>query len=102
MQYAVHRIDELVDAFTSQSSGWTVNGVVDFKLCNAVFDPVGASSYIPTPQYIANKHATLNLHNDDEFCFLYAVLAASHYQKDHAQRISIYKRYLNELFAPRV
>ena len=40
------------------------------------------SSYIPLPNWIAKKKAIINLHNDDEECFKWAVIAASEIGKD--------------------
>jgi len=43
------------------------------------FNPLGGggSSYIPTPRWIANKHAVVNVKNlNDDMCFKCAVLSA--------------------------
>jgi hypothetical protein len=56
-----------------------VHGILDLRLCNAVYDHVGGSSY-------------------DDRCFLYSLLAVSHFNTNthNAQRATHYKPYLND------
>lgn len=42
------------------------------------FNPLKASSFIPLPKEIMLKSAVVNLHNADEYCFAWAVVAALH------------------------
>ena len=41
--------------------------------------------------------AIANIINDDDRCFLYSVLAASHFQKKNFERVAQYKHHLSEL-----
>ena len=48
------------------------------------------SSYLPLPDWLANKKAIISLKNSDEECFKWSVLAALHYVeiKSNPERIS--------------
>ena len=53
------------------------------------------SSYIPLPQWLANKKAIINPHNEDQECFKWAVIVASRWEEidSHPERISKLKRF---------
>lgn len=55
------------------------------------------SSYIPLPEWIANKKACINIKNDDNLCFPYSVLCGIETPKIHPERVSHYKNRLKEL-----
>ncbi|KAE9523040.1 hypothetical protein AGLY_016671 [Aphis glycines] len=54
------------------------------------------SSYIPLPENIKNKHAIINVKNEDDKCFLWAILSALHPVKKHAQRVTKYIPFKND------
>ena len=53
------------------------------------------SSYIPLPQWLANKKAIINPHNEDQECFKWAVIAASRWEEigKDPQRMSYLKKF---------
>ena len=40
-----------------------------------------AMLYIPTPNSIKGKHAIINIRNEDDKCFEYAIIASQHYNE---------------------
>ena len=56
------------------------------------------SSYIDSPEWLKNKKATINLKNNDDNCFQYALIVALDYQniKKDRQRISKIKPLINQ------
>src|SRR3984885_2147807 len=98
LEDAISQLDTRAGTFQTEKSGWKVNCVDNLRICTADYDPIGGSSFIPTPGWIANKHCTVNIKNNtDNQCFLYSVLAVSHPQKGHADRVSHYTPYFKEL-----
>jgi hypothetical protein len=83
--------------FVENGSGWTIQSVDFLTLHSVAYRPIAGSSYIPTPKYIQNKKATINIQNKDEKCFLWSVLAALHPRKINRERLFQYQRYENEL-----
>ena len=95
LEDAICRIDSLVNTFTNDGSGWTINEIGNVALHMADYDAIGGSQYIQSPKWLALKKATLNIRNDDNQCFLYCVLAAAHHQSMHPDRVSKYLPYLS-------
>lgn len=52
------------------------------------------ASYLPLPEWIANKKACINVQNEDNRCFRYSVCALIHPAGKHAQRVT---KYPNEM-----
>ena len=54
-------------------------------------------SYVPLPDYIANRKAVINLQNDDSECFKWAIIAADRWTDigSHPERISNLRKFGN-------
>ena len=55
-------------------------------------------SYIDSPKWLINKNATINLKNNDDRCFQYALTVALNYEqtKKDSQRISKIKPFIKQ------
>ncbi|KAE9524462.1 hypothetical protein AGLY_015183 [Aphis glycines] len=75
-----------------------VNEVEDFVMKNSQWrlDQILSSSYIPLPENIKNKHAIINVKNEDDKCFLWAILSALHRCEKDPQRVTKYKKWKND------
>ena len=60
---ALSRIDKKVEKFTDVGSGWKVNTIDIVRVHTAAYDPIGGSSHIPLPKWIAVKGACVNIAN---------------------------------------
>src|SRR6218665_1368155 len=85
------------DEFTHEGSGWRIRNVRNLILRMAQFDPLGGSSFIPTPKWIASKKAVVNIKNFDDRCFLYSVLAFKHVHEVHAEQVFRYRKVLKDV-----
>ena len=83
---AIVRVEILSQRFTRDGSGWVIDEIENVTLHTSLYNPIGGSSFIATPSWLADKKAVVNIQNKDEKCFLYCVLAASHPQKYNAYR----------------
>ena len=54
-------IELRIDRFTMEGSGWAVIGLLNHELQVNSYDPLAARSYIPLPDEIQNKKATINM-----------------------------------------
>ena len=94
----INRLLENLLTFESQGSGWTLVAVDRLKVSTAQFNPIGGSSYIPSPKRIANTHTCLNVENkQDEFCFLYSIAASVLNLDVNAHRPSKYRDFISGL-----
>ena len=78
-----------------QGSGWNIEKFLKMDLFIAAYDSILGSSYIRTPDSIANKHAIVNVKNDgDDFCFLYSVLAQIYPCKNNRHQTYNYQEHI--------
>ena len=77
---SAHTINENFDQFLRKGSGWRLETIDHLQVYSAEYIPIHGKSYIETPKSIARRHAVINIQNDDERCFEYAIVAS---QKHH-------------------
>ena len=53
------------------------------------YEPLGGSSYIPLPRFLAAKKAIMNLRNEDDECFKWAITRALNPVEKNSERIDI-------------
>ena len=68
-------------------SGWIFVKIVDLTLHTTGWDPLNAGSYIDLPKVLKDKHAIVNMQNQDDKCFDWSVLRALNPKNDHPERI---------------
>ena len=78
---ATNKIMESMGKLVQNGSGWNFVRVLKFNIYVMEYHPIRVRSYIPTPSSIFGKHAIVNLQNEDNRCFEYAILAALHLTK---------------------
>ena len=96
----LNEIHEKIESWDNNEGYWHLAYVkhIDFKLRE--YKPLTGSSYIPTPKWISNKKATINIKNDDQKCFKYCLVYHKHKNeiKKNPQEMYHYKKweYLQE------
>jgi hypothetical protein len=63
----------------------------------AQFRPSARSSYIETPASIKVKHAVINVQNNDNQCFRWAILSAMYPATNNAHRVCHYKPFVERV-----
>ena len=93
LSLAFEELQKRIEKFESKGSGWVIHKLLQLNVHIDQLDPLRASSYIPTPQYIATKKAVVNVQNNDNACFMWTYLAAVHHNdvSKHPQRLNHYK-----------
>ena len=76
-------LDEITQAilirnahFNRQNSGLVLDDILNFRFKITEFNPLSGRGYQELPQFLAKKHAIINVKNSDERCFGYAVVSA--------------------------
>ena len=90
----------LYDRFATwmrDGSGWFLEEIIKLLVNVASYKPLKGTSYFKLPNHLLRKKALINIKNDDQLCFLWAVLAYLHPQKHHAERVSYYRKYLHKV-----
>ena len=103
--YNLSNMDEIVNEMIAHMKGQIENPAllnsrfvfevlyidVDFHQLNIM----RGSSYLPLPDWLTKKKAIINLHNKDQECFKWTVIAALRWEDidSHPERISKLKRF---------
>ena len=93
----VYIIDSDIEDFVLFSSDWLYDHTFKIEIVVYPYQPLSASKYIKLPIKIKNKKCCINVKNNDDYCFKWAILSALHPQKKDPQRLSKYIQYENEL-----
>ena len=62
--------------FQRQGSNWRFHSVLSLDLHAVKYVPLGRSSHIPIPKFLATKKAIINLKNEDDECFKWTITRA--------------------------
>jgi len=91
----VHHFAQRVDQFTRRGSGYTLERINQLSATCIKFRPLGAAgSYIPTPAWIKNKHAVINVKNhNDQKCFVWSILSCLYPASHNPDRLQNYDQY---------
>ena len=79
--------EEIQKVQDAEGSGWQFLSVIKLVLHTTRWDPINAGSYIDLPEALKNKHAIINMKNQDEECFKWCVLRALYPKDKNAERI---------------
>lgn len=85
------------DSFAMEGSGFSLSKINELSVQIVEFHPLKGSSHIDLPPHIKLKHAVINVKNNDDQCFKYAVLSALHPANLNPHRSSHYTPYANDL-----
>ena len=85
----------LIENLQMKGSGWRFCKIVSMTIYLYKTDELNGSSYNKTP---LRSSAILNIEIDDNYCFLWSILANLHpCEISHPNRVSNYRDYFNEL-----
>ena len=80
---------ESLAKFQRQRSNWRFRSVLSLDLHTVKYEPLGGSSYIPLPGFLAAKKAIINLKNEDDECFKWAITQALNPVEKNSERVDI-------------
>ena len=80
-----------------EGSGFVLNSIVNVILEIYKVNDIQASSYIELPEKYKNNKSIISIKNDDQYCFLWCILAHLCPVEDHKNRISSYSMHMNKL-----
>ena len=71
-----------------RGSQWVFSSIINLEIHSVRFEPLRGSSYIQLPNKIRSKKAIINMKNNDNMCFKWAVARALNPIKRNAERIT--------------
>lgn len=82
-----------LEEFQERDSGWALSRVVNLAININKYQVFRISSYIALPPAIQNRKACINVQNNDNACFAWAVISALYPAKKNTNRTSSYPDY---------
>ncbi|XP_046812321.1 uncharacterized protein LOC124421341 [Lucilia cuprina] len=76
--------------FQERDSGWTLLDIAYLKININKYECLKGSNYIELPEWIMRKKACININNNDEYCFKWAIISALFKVKTH---VNLWKSY---------
>ena len=80
-----------------EGSGFVLNGIFNVILEIYKVNDIQASSWVELPEKYKNNKSIINVKSDDQFCFLWCILAHLFPVEDHKNRTSSYSMHVNKL-----
>ncbi|KAI8123512.1 hypothetical protein CVS40_5989 [Lucilia cuprina] len=87
----IDNINKKTEEFQERESGWALVQLIKIDLNVNKYQPLKGSSFLPLPTKLHLKKACINVKNNDEFCFKWALLSAIGDVKKDAHLTSKYK-----------
>jgi len=92
LEEAFEIINNRVDVWLSEGSGWVIDEIVQQKLYVAHYDPLSGNSFIETPgPFKGPRKGLVNIKNGDDKCFMWCHIASLIEVKTHVDRVTNYK-----------
>lgn len=86
-----------LEEFQERDSGWALSSIINLTININKYTPQIGSSFVELPKRIALKKACINVRNNDDKCFKWAVLSALYPTERDAGRVQKYQQYADEL-----
>lgn len=93
LDFVMDKIDEV----ELRGSGFSLSEILELNFEVSNFENISGSTFIELPEFLKRKKAIINVQNEDNKCFEYAVLSALFPAKHNPQRTSNYKNHANSL-----
>jgi hypothetical protein len=74
--------------YQRRGSGWRLRRVTQLEIHIGEFQPLRGKKHEPLPKSLTSKKAIINMKNDDDECFKWAVTSALNPTDTHPERIS--------------
>ena len=93
----IKAILEKISIYQMNGSGWYFKEVSSLEIHIVDYKPIKGSSYIPLPDIIMRKKATINMENKDNKCFLWSILRYLYPIEKYETRLTDKRKYENDL-----
>ena len=79
LDFVKKQLIDQIDTYEQNGSGWILYKLTRLQLTAWRLNLLrGKGNFFPLPMWIQNKHAVVNVQNEDNRCFMWSVLAALH------------------------
>ena len=92
-----NELSDQIDEFELGESGYMFDSIKKLTVKMFKNHDIRASSYCKLPKSFCNSTSVVNIQNNDNYCFLWSILAHKYKIDNHRERISHYKIHFQEL-----
>jgi len=78
-----------VEQWNKRGSNFNIERVSRFVLSVHPYRPLYGSTFVPTPEFLANKCCLVNVQNNDEKCYVWSVLSALYPPTHNPHRLGL-------------
>jgi len=82
-----------LEEFQERDSGWALYRILYLKVNINKYEPINGGSYIDLPPDIKRKQAVINVRNNDNYCFLWAIVSALYPVAKNPNRTTAYPHF---------
>ena len=86
-----------MEKYLREGLGWFVKQVIKLGVHTVNYSPIHRNMFLPLPKTRSMSHSILNVHNNDNKCFVYCILASLHPALDTPENVVHYIPYEHEL-----
>ena len=86
-----------VEQYQNRGSGWSFKQVNALYVHIAKLNPLEGRSYVKLPDFLLKKRCIINVQNEDNLCFKWAILSCLYPAQKHTERLSNYIKYKDVL-----
>ena len=97
LQEMISSMKQRITELPTKGSGWVFQRVSTLQIHLAKYKPLKGSSYFELPKPLMLKKAVVNVKNDDQQCFKWAVLSALFPAGKNAERVKKYAEHESKL-----
>ena len=92
-----NELSDQLDEFEQGESGYIFDSIKKLTVKMFKYHDIRASSYCKLPKSFSNSKSIVKIQNNDNYCFLWSILAYKYKVDNHRERISHYTNHFHEL-----
>ena len=92
-----NELSDQIDEFEQGESGYIFDSIKKLTIKMFEYHDIRASSYCKLPKPFCNSKSIVKIQNNDNYCFIWSVLAHKYKVDNHRERVSHYENHFHEL-----
>ena len=92
-----NELNHQTDEFEQGESGYIFDSIKKLTVKMFKYHDIRASSYCKLPNPFCNSKSIVNIRNNDNYCFLWSVLAHKYRVDNHRERVTHYENHFHQL-----
>ena len=92
-----NELSHQLDKFEEGESGYIFDSIKKITVKMFKYHDIRASSYCKLPKSFRNSESIVKIQNNDNYCFLWSILAHKYKVDNHHERVSHYENHFHEL-----